>query len=130
MEKPEGFAFALKTTRLSLLKSYNANKAENSLTQLLNLSSKWKSNLKSGHCNHNGLRRTFELSILFSFYINIYTLNKKIYNHKVNIYLLWYTWEPKNIHIIMKKQPKNNRKIKNNKNKTKKKKNKNLLKQC
>ena len=29
----------------------------------------------------------------------------------------------------MKKQPKNNRKIKNNKNKTKKKKNKNLLKQ-
>ena len=30
----------------------------------------------------------------------------------------------------MKKQPKNNRKIKNNKNKTKKKKNKNLLKQC
>ena len=30
----------------------------------------------------------------------------------------------------MKKQPKNNRKIKNNKNKTKKKKNKSLLKQC
>ena len=44
--------------------------------------------------------------------------------------MLRYTWEPKTIHIIMKKQPKNNTKIKNNKNKTKKKKNKNLLKQC
>lgn len=67
MKKPEGFAFAIKTTRFSLLKSYNANKAENSFTQLLNLSSEWKSNLKSGHCNHNALRRTFELSIPFFF---------------------------------------------------------------
>ena len=54
----------------------------------------------------------FLLQHLF-FYINIYTLNKKICNHQAYIYMLWYTWEQKNMHIKHKKtQSKNNRKIK------------------
>ena len=56
------------------------------------------------------LKAFFVLKIFF-FYINIYTLNKKIYNQQVYINMLWYTWEQKNIHIKYKKQHKNNRKI-------------------
>ena len=37
------------------------------------------------------------------FYINIYTLNKKFYNHQAYIYMLWYIWVQKNIHIKYKK---------------------------
>ena len=57
-------------------------------------------NLKSFFCSQD-----------FFFYINIYTLNKKIYSQQVYINMLWYTWEQKNIHIKYKKQHKNNRKI-------------------
>ena len=39
----------------------------------------------------------------FFFYINIYTLNKKIYTHQVYIHMLGYTWEQKDIHIKYKK---------------------------
>ena len=53
------------------------------------------------------------ICIYVYFYINIYTLNKKIYNHQAYIYMLRYTWEQKNIHIKYKKiQPKKIRKIK------------------
>ena len=43
------------------------------------------------------------ICIYVYFYINIYTLNKKIYNHQAYIYMLRYTWEQKNIHIKYKK---------------------------
>ena len=39
--------------------------------------------------------RSMSLFMLFFFYINIYTSNKKIYNHQAYIYMLWYTWEQK-----------------------------------
>ena len=40
---------------------------------------------------------------IFFFYINIYTLNKKIYTRQVCIHMLGYSWEQKNIHIKYKK---------------------------
>ena len=42
--------------------------------------------------------------VILFFYINIYTLNKKIYNHQVYIYMSWYTWGQKNIHMKYKKK--------------------------
>ena len=48
----------------------------------------------------------------FFFFINIYTLNKKRYNHQVSIYMLRYIYIYTYMHIKDKKQPKNNRKIK------------------
>ena len=64
-------------------------------------------------CCHNcSPLLSFLRSFLF-FYIHIYTLNKKIYNHQAYIYMLLYTWEQKNIHMKYQKiHPKNNRKIK------------------
>ena len=66
----------------------------------------------------------------FFLFINIYTLYKKHYNHQVSIYMLWYTWEQKIIHIKYKKQPKNNGKIKIIKSKQRKKKKKNVNFEC
>ena len=65
----------------------------------------------NANCGNIG-KEEESLSIFF-FYINIYTLSKTFYNHQAYIYMLWYTWEQKNIHIkYKKKQPKNSRKIK------------------
>ena len=53
--------------------------------------------------------------ILIFLYINIYTLAEKNCNYQVYIYMLWYTWEQKNIDITK------NLKDENDKNKTNKK---------
>ena len=64
-------------------------------------------------CCHNCSPLLYFRRYFLFFYINIYTLNKKIYNHQAYIYMLWYTWEQKNIHIKYQKiNPKNSRKIK------------------
>ena len=64
-------------------------------------------------CCHNCSSLLYFLRVFLFFYINIYTLNKKIYNQQAYIYMLWYTWDQKNIHMKYKKiHPKNNRKTK------------------
>ena len=56
----------------------------------------------------NYLHECYQRVLLFLFfiyiYINIYTLNQNIYNHQVYIYMLWYTWEQKNVRIKYEKE--------------------------
>ena len=65
---------------------------------------------RSSHRRCSVKKRCFSNQLFFSFffffYISIYTLNQKTKNLQspdIYIYMLWYTWEQKNIHIKLKK---------------------------